>query len=300
MLEFPDPETAARFSCDDGLLYVEAPALWDYILNTARLRLPEHPALERLAVLTTEEVIHASWHNGNLWPEEIPPLIEALNAAASRRVPSERLSWTCWTVSLTLGMGAQQIYVGETLELSADPLQEGLVELRHRERGSSNLVRFAVEDRALWEQLRTVYNRPHELDAEALTRFGGPIERFCTEVIEHSEQPLTGYEVVRLSPIPVLSFEQEGASYEVFRFEAAYPVEDPLAVHWQGGLWLDGAVRLRQVDGTGFLVSCRTVKGEEIRLMADDILNGAQLHERPGRIAAAFAREGWVDPGEDG
>ena len=74
--------------------------------------------------------------------------------------------------------------------------------------------------------------------------------------------------------------------------------EDPAAVNWSGGMWLDGRSRVRNVEPFSFLVVCRREREEEVRLLAGDIFNGAALEERPARVAAAFENEGYFPAGD--
>ena len=147
----------------------------------------------------------------------------------------------------------------------------------------------------LFRSLRGSYQTEDEIDRIPYETYGGILEARAQATVDGTEDmwvepAFTGYDVTRF--VLADELETDGIQYDVYAWDVAFRTDDPDAVVWAGGMWLDAEGRVRAVEQEIYL-AVRPDTGE-YRFLSWDLFDGADEasgRENAGlRIAQAFAQ----------
>lgn len=246
---------------------------------------------DRMALVDAEEIRSISSWSDNV---EAEPLATALNGAAGSRVEDAEELRGYYNLTAYLS-GGPEGYSGEEEHFTIYAgLEEDVLCIQYSN-GSGTVETGYYADGDLYRLLRDSYQTGDEIDPIPYETWGGILEARAQATVDGTEDmwgepAFTGYEVTRFGLVDEL--ETDGIPYDVYAWDAAFLTDDPDAVVWAGGMWLDAEGRVRAVEQETYL-AIRPDTGE-YRFISWDLYDGADAasgRENVERlIAQAFAQ----------
>ncbi len=256
--------------------------------------------LERMQTLTADDV---KWLDGPFAPVSTQQFSDVMQAAAAHQIDFEEeeppFHRDYYTLTAYLS-GGPEGYSSEDEQFTLFAgLEEDFVTVRyHGKEGENAILWFSDGD--LYRLIRNSYHSENAVDETAYAPYRERIEARAQEAVEHSGDavgaaPFSGYEVVAF--IPVDAFETSDGSYTVYAWDVAFLTDDPDAVCWAGGMYLDAEARVRAYEQETYFAVKREQDGtEKVRFLFWDLFAGPD--EETGRANARSAVEQAFAPKE--
>lgn len=237
----------------------------------------------RMASATAGEIRNISSGFDHVTAEALAP---ALNKAAGQRVAEVEGFRGYYEVTAYLS-GGPETYGGddECFHLYAG-LEEPVAHVLY-----SNGETGYFSDETLYWLIRNDYRTDTELDEAAYAGYREAIEAWAQTQVEQSENlhgavAFTGYEITGFTPVEVV--ELDDGAYEVYAWDVAFLTEDPNAVGWSGGMWLDAEGRVRAYEpDTYFVVQAAT---GAYRFLPWDLYQWSDPAERQEQVQRSITR----------
>ncbi len=221
---------------------------------------------ERMASVGAEEIRSISSWSDNV---EAEPLASALNGAAGSRIGDAVDFRGYYNLTADLSGSDEEhfdIYAG---------LEEDVLCIQYSD-GSGTVETGYYADGELYRLIRGSYRTEDEIDPIPYETWGGILEARAQTTVDGTENmwgepAFTGYEVTRF--VLADELETDGIQYDVYAWDVAFRTDDPDAVVWAGGMWLDAEGRVRAVEQETYL-AVRPDTGE-YRFLSWDLFDGA-------------------------
>ena len=237
----------------------------------------------RMASVTAGDIRHLSSGFDHVTAEALAP---ALNEAAGQRIAEVEGFRGYYEVTAYLS-GGPETYGGddESFHLYAG-LEESVVHVLYSD-GETGYF----SDETLYWLIRNDYRTEDQIDEAAYDGYREIIEARAREQVDQSENlfgaaAFTGYEITGFTPVETV--EVDGGQYEVYAWDVAFRTEDPDAVGWAGGMWLDAEGRVRAYEqDTYFVVQAAT---GAYRFLPWDLYQWSDPAERQEQVQRSITR----------
>ncbi len=248
----------------------------------------EERTLERMGTLTADDI---KWLDSPFSSTSEQELADAMREAVAHRIDFAEeeppFHYDYYTLTAYLSGGPEGYSSeDEQFHLFAG-LEEDFVTVRYHGKEGENATLY-FSDGDLYRLIRSSYHREDVLDEAAYAPYRERIEARAQEDVDRSGDavgaaPFNGYEVVAFTPVD--AFETAEGSYAVYAWDAAFLTDDPDAVCWAGGMYLDAEARVRAYEQETYFAVKREPDGtENVRFLFWDLFAGPD--EETGRANA--------------
>ena len=286
-LMFEDAETGAMYDCEGSLLRIESEALWNYIVKVtdekATLDFENMTAAQRIQMLDESEIKRV----------ETIPIIENIEPSAHALFPllkkavenplDEKVDmkggW-CLLVhfmndaeSIMLNAGTPENYIYITYQNSLNDEYDMTSSIA--DTGET----FTVYDEDLYNFIRNSFNISHTVSDEIndfLHILDEYIENFIAESNRKTDANFTSADIVQFRI--ATEWETPKSRYDIYEWDIAFHAEDPRAVYFVDGVWLDSNFRVRDyMQDNYFAVKTDRISGKsEYRILPEVVFKHKQ------------------------